>query len=89
MTNFIVAYFLIINISAFAVCGFDKYFSKNDMYRISEKFLITLCLMGGGAGFYAGMYTFRHKTRKNKFKIGVPVIIILWITALILIRRML
>ena len=88
MINFTITYFLIANILAFAVCGFDKYFAKNDMYRISEKFLITLCVLGGAVGFYAGMYTFRHKTKKNKFKIGVPLIILMWI-AFFVIRRML
>jgi len=87
MTNFIITYFVIANILGFAVCGMDKYFARNDMFRVPEKVLLTLCFIGGAAGFYLGMHAFRHKTKKNKFRFGVPLIIILWITALMLIRR--
>ena len=33
-------------------------------------------LLGGGIGGIAGMYTFRHKTKKIQFVIGFPVILI-------------
>ena len=32
---------------------------------------------GGGIGGIAGMYTFRHKTRKWYFKYGFPIITVL------------
>ena len=35
---------------------------------------------GGGIGGIAGMYTFRHKTKKWYFKYGFPVILILEIS---------
>ena len=35
-----------------------------------------LVLLGGGIGGIAGMYIFRHKTKKAKFYIGFPLILI-------------
>ena len=42
-----------------------------------------ICLAGGGIGTIAGMYTFRHKTKKPKFTIGMPTILIAEIVLLI------
>lgn len=36
-----------------------------------------LAVMGGSLGALAGMFTFHHKTRKMKFRLGVPVILII------------
>ncbi len=38
---------------------------------------------GGTIGSITGMYTFRHKTKKPKFKIGMPALLILQILAII------
>ena len=42
-----------------------------------------LAVLGGGVGMYAAMLAVRHKTRKKKFMIGIPVIIIIETVALI------
>lgn len=47
------------------------------MYRIKEKTLFGLSLIGGSIGAYIGMKTFRHKTLKNSFKYGIPFLIII------------
>ena len=64
------------NVISFLMYGIDKFFAKNGMYRISEKALLLSALLMGGIGACAGMYTFRHKTKKPIFNIGVPVLII-------------
>ena len=33
--------------------------------------------MGGAAGAWIGMYFFRHKTAKVKFKVGIPALLLL------------
>lgn len=53
----------------------DKKRAINHSYRISEKRLFLVCLLGGSLGSLIGMYTFRHKTRHNKFVFGVPIIL--------------
>ena len=66
-------YVIIINIIAFAAMGYDKRKAKRHQWRVSENTLMLLALLMGAAGSFAGMYTFRHKTKHMKFVIGVPV----------------
>lgn len=70
-------YFLGINVIAFLVYGLDKYKAIRHEYRISEKNLFLLALVGGSLGAFLAMHIFRHKTRKPYFAIGIPVILII------------
>lgn len=72
----IIIYILAINIIAFLAMWIDKKRAENGEWRISENGLFTLVLLGGGIGGIAGMYVFRHKTKKLKFTIGFPTILI-------------
>ena len=49
----------------------------------SRKTLFIITALGGGIGTIAGMYTFRHKTQKIQFVIGLPFITILEIVTII------
>ena len=75
----IIYYFLAINIFGFFIMWLDKQKAK----RGSEKTLFLVTALGGGIGTIAGMYIFRHKTRKLNFVLGFPVITILEIIAII------
>ncbi len=70
-----VIYVLIINIVGFFAMWIDKIKAKRSSWRIAEKTLFTITLLGGGIGTIAGMYLFRHKTKKLRFTIGFPVIL--------------
>jgi uncharacterized membrane protein YsdA (DUF1294 family) len=70
-------YFIIVNIFAIVAMKIDKKRAKNKQYRISEKTLWMLALLGGGTGAYIGMVTFRHKTKHLNFRIGFFVLMIL------------
>ena len=72
----IIIYLIIINLLAFAAMWWDKRRAQKGEWRISEAGLFTLVLLGGGIGGIVGMYTFRHKTKKLKFTIGFPTILI-------------
>ena len=78
-----IIYIIAINLIAFLAMFIDKKKAQHGSYRISEKALFTLVILGGGIGGITGMYTFRHKTKKLKFVIGFPVILILEIIGLI------
>ena len=65
--------------------GIDKYKAKKGKWRIQEKTLLTLVVLGGGIGGIAGMYVFRHKTQKPRFFIGFPLIMIMQILIIIVI----
>ena len=79
----IIVYLLVVNIIAFFAMWLDKWKAKNDAWRIPESTLMALALMGGSIGGIAGMYTFRHKTKKPKFYIGMPAILVFEIIAVI------
>ena len=74
---------ILINIITFVVMGIDKKKAKFGKWRISESALFTLVLLGGGIGGIAGMYVFRHKTKKMRFVIGFPAILIFEIFVII------
>lgn len=73
----IIIYLLIINLLSFLSMGIDKWKAKRGAWRIPEQTLISLVLLGGGIGGIIGMYLFKHKTKKPRFYIGFPVILIL------------
>ena len=66
-TAVILGYLAIMNVIAFAAMGVDKSRAKRGAWRIPEKTLFSLSLLGGSIGALAGMYTFRHKTKHLKF----------------------
>ena len=67
-------YLLLMNIAGFAAMGIDKCKAKAHAWRIPEKTLFGLSLLGGSAGTWAGMYAFRHKTKHWYFVKGMPLI---------------
>ena len=79
----IVIYLVVINIIGFLAMWIDKRKAKMGRWRIKEKTLFLITLLGGGVGTISGMYTFRHKTQKLAFTIGLPGILILEIATVI------
>ena len=71
-------YFLSINILTLLLCIIDKEKAIKNKYRIPEKVLLFLSLIGGCFGMLLGMNLFHHKTRKLKFKL-VYIFCISWI----------
>jgi uncharacterized membrane protein YsdA (DUF1294 family) len=63
------SYYLVINVITFLIWGFDKFRAQLQQWRVPEKTLYVLIILGGGAGALLGMTVFRHKTRKLKFKV--------------------
>lgn len=75
--NNIIIYIIIVNIISFIIYGIDKLLAIKHLYRISEIALITLSFLGGSIGSILGMVIFHHKTKKIKFIILNPLILIL------------
>ena len=82
----IIIYLLIINLIGFYMMWSDKRKAKKGKWRIPEQTLFIVTALGGGIGTIAGMYTFRHKTQKLKFTIGLPAILILEIILVIYLK---
>lgn len=71
-----VVYCLVINIAGIAVCGIDKRKAIRRQWRIPEKDILMIAVLGGSPGVLIGMYGFRHKTKHLLFTIGVPMILL-------------
>ncbi len=69
-------YLAAINFLTWVVYGLDKGRAKAGKWRISERTLLLLALAGGSVGALAGMLMFRHKIRKAKFVLSVPVMFV-------------
>lgn len=77
-------YLAAINAAAFCMYGIDKSLAIKQKWRIPNKVLIGMAVVGGSIGALAGMYTFRHKTKQKKYTITVPLILMLQIIAAVL-----
>lgn len=80
--QYLIIYLAAVNILAFLVYGWDKLKARHGGWRIPEKTLILLAVIGGSIGAAFGMIAFHHKTKKPKFYIGIPGIIIVQIAAI-------
>lgn len=55
------------NVASFALFGIDKRRARRGARRISENALLLSALVSGTVGAWAGVFVFRHKTRKPSF----------------------
>ncbi|MBQ9456642.1 MAG: DUF1294 domain-containing protein [Thermoguttaceae bacterium] len=72
----VLIYLFAINLAAFLAMGLDKWKAQKNAWRIPEKTLFLLVILGGSVGGILGMNLFRHKTRHWYFKWGFPAIFI-------------
>ena len=77
MERILVIYLLAVNFFAFILYGIDKKRARNREWRISERALIGIAVIGGSVGAILGMHVFHHKTRHWYFRYGLPVILII------------
>ncbi len=75
---------IIMSLILFITMGVDKKRAVKGAYRVPERKLFTLAILGGAIGGWIGMYVFRHKTRHMKFVILFPLIAVLQLAALVL-----
>jgi uncharacterized membrane protein YsdA (DUF1294 family) len=60
----------------FILFSLDKKRAKSRQWRIPESTLLFVSLLGGAVGGLIGMQIFKHKTKKMKFVIGMPIILV-------------
>ena len=70
-------YIIIINAASLVIMLVDKHNAIHKLRRIPERGLMTLGIIGGSIGCLMGMYLFHHKTRKRKFTLGLPLILLI------------
>ena len=77
--KYFLLYLAVISVVSVLVCCYDKIAAKKGWCRTPEKTLLLLSVLGGSAAMYLTMQIIRHKTRHNKFMVGIPLIILLQI----------
>ena len=77
MLKYIIIYFILVNFIAFLMYGLDKKKAIDGKYRIAERTLVLIGVIGGSIGAMAGMKVFHHKTKHKKFVYGLPLIFML------------
>ena len=67
------------NLVVFLLYAVDKRRAKSGSWRISERTLIFGAICLGGLGAIMGVYLLRHKTRHMKFRILIPLSLLITI----------
>ena len=90
MSRKIVSYLICLwgiwNVLTFLLLGVDKLIAKMDGWRVSEATLLGTAFCMGAVGSFLGSRVFHHKTLKKKFRIGLPlallvnaaVVVVIW-----------
>ena len=74
---------LLVNIVAFAAYVINKRKAQKGRWRIPESMLLLLAFFGGAIGALMGMRVFHHKTKHWKFKILVPLFLVLQLALIV------
>ena len=74
--KFLYTYLIIINLIAVIVTIHDKRAAVKGTWRVKENTLLLISALGGSPAMYLTMLLIRHKTRKPKFMVGIPLILI-------------
>lgn len=76
MIRYLLWYLAAVNLMTFTVYGTDKAKARRGAWRVPEKTLFLLPLMGGSLGALLGMWAFHHKTKHWYFVWGIPLILL-------------
>lgn len=85
--SIIAMYFIVMNLTGFAMMGIDKRKAVKKLWRIPESTLFIIAIIGGSIGSIIGMRVFHHKTRHWYFVYGMPLIFILQVLFIIVIIK--
>ncbi len=93
----VIIYLVAINVATFFTYGIDKWKAKRSKWRIRERALLGLAVLGGSIGAWLGMKVWHHKTQHKggtcdvdnivggyQFKYGIPLILVAQIVIVLL-----
>lgn len=80
----LLAYLGIMTLVGFLTMGSDKKRAEKKRWRIPEKTLFLIAILGGSLGSVLGMQLFRHKTKHWYFALFMPLILLAHIALMIL-----
>lgn len=77
-------YLVAVNLVGFIIMGVDKRKAQKKAWRIPEKTLFLVAIIGGSIGTNLGMKVFHHKTLHKSFVYGMPAILIFQVFMVVL-----
>lgn len=69
--------YVILNVYGLLLMYIDKNRARNNKWRISEKHIWIVAILGGALGTTFGMKKFRHKTKHKHFVILLPILTVM------------
>lgn len=78
-------YLFLINAAGLLLMLEDKRRARKNLWRIPERTLLGIAVLGGSIGCLLGMYTIRHKTLHLKFSAGIPLILVIQLALAVII----
>lgn len=83
----ILYYLFVINALSAGTAIWDKRCARRDAWRVPEKTLFALCVLGGGPMMYVTMRLIHHKTLHRRFMWGIPLIVLIEAAAVFLLWK--
>jgi predicted MPP superfamily phosphohydrolase len=74
--SYALVYLAVVSLLAVVLTARDKNAARKKARRVSERTLLTIALLGGSTAMLLMMLALRHKTRRAKFMVGIPLIIL-------------
>jgi len=87
MNGILFLYIVCLNLVTFVIMFADKRRAIKHQWRIPEKTILLLSLIGGSLGSLCGMFVFRHKTKHLSFRILLPlffifhIVVVFWVVS--------
>ncbi|MEH7236276.1 DUF1294 domain-containing protein [Bacillus sp. JJ1562] len=69
--------YVILNVYGLLLMYIDKNRARNNKWRISEKHIWIVAILGGALGATFGMKQFRHKTKHKHFVTLLPILTVM------------
>lgn len=79
----VIGYFVLINLVAVFITKYDKHKARHGGWRVPEKTLLAVAVLGGSLAMWITMYKIHHKTRHHKFTVGLPGILLAQVCLLV------
>jgi uncharacterized membrane protein YsdA (DUF1294 family) len=82
VNRFLLIYLIAVSLLAVLLTVYDKNAARKHAWRVRERTLLTVSALGGSAAMFLALLAVRHKTRRAKFMVGIPLIILAQIAIL-------
>ena len=78
-------YLFVVSLWAIWLTLRDKRAARRGKWRVKERTLLIVSVIGGSVAMLVTMHCARHKTQHAKFMVGIPMIIVFQIAAVIIV----